>query len=223
MRAHHFVLFVALLCATTESFCQDSSAVPVSARYLDAVGATSEKLEKKMDAYSEKALAQLQKQEAKMKRKLMKIDSVKAKEIFGDAKENIDQKIGKVKQYIPSLDTLASSLQFLKDNPQLLSTAKNAQQKLKDATAKMNGLKDQFQKAEAIKKYLKERKQYLKDQLSKFGFAKNLKKINKQVYYYSEQLSEYKSLLKDHKKAEQKSPCAAEQDQAVSKLHAQTQ
>ncbi|MEI9942908.1 MAG: hypothetical protein WDN26_01685 [Chitinophagaceae bacterium] len=68
----------------------------------------------------------------------------------------------------------------------------------------MKGLQNSFQKAEDIKKFLKERRQYLKEQLQQLGFAKELKKLNKQVYYYSEQLNEYKTLLKDHKKAERK-------------------
>ena len=51
---------------------------------------------------------------------------------------------------------------------------------------------------------MKERKQFLKDQLGKLGFAKELKKINKEVYYYSQQVNEYKELLKDSKKAERK-------------------
>lgn len=66
------------------------------------------------------------------------------------------------------------------------------------------GLQNQFQKAEEIKKFIKERKQYLKNHLEKLGLTKELKKFNKQAYYYSAQVNEYKQILKDHKKAEQK-------------------
>jgi len=69
---------------------------------------------------------------------------------------------------------------------------------------KVNKLQSQFQKSEEIKKFLKERKQYLKDQLGKLGFGKELKKLNKEAYYYSAQVQEYKQFLKDHKKAEKK-------------------
>ncbi|HEY6504254.1 MAG TPA: hypothetical protein VIZ28_09795 [Chitinophagaceae bacterium] len=159
---------------------------------------------------SENAVQQIMKHEAKMKRKLAKIDSSKAKEVFGNAEQkykDLQQKLQSKlsgKQYIPSLDTLSTSLKFLQQNPQLLSQTKEAQEKLKDAIDKVGELEDQFQKADEIKKFLKERKQFLKDQLSQFGFAKELKKLNKQVYYYTEQLNEYKALLKDHKKAERK-------------------
>ncbi|MEJ0106576.1 MAG: hypothetical protein WDO19_30300 [Bacteroidota bacterium] len=145
-----------------------------------------------------------------MKRKLAKMDSLKANQIFGNAEQkykDLEQRLknaGSAKQYIPSVDTLSTSLKFLQQNPQLVSSIKGGQDKLKDALNKVGGLENQFQKAEEVKKFLKERKQFLKDQLSKLGFAKELKKLNKQVYYYSEQLSEYKALLSDHKKAERK-------------------
>lgn len=58
--------------------------------------------------------------------------------------------------------------------------------------------------ANEIKQIIKERRQQLKDQLEKVGLSKQLKKMNKQVYYYQQQLAEYKSMLKDRKKIEQK-------------------
>ncbi len=210
MRARHFVLFIAFICAIKTSYSQDSSAARVSLQYVEQISSSADKLGKKLDKQTTKTLQQLQKQEDRMRRKLQKIDSLKAREIFGTAKEKLNKNLTGAKQYIPSLDTLASSLKFLEQNPQLFSAAKNASAKLKEATGKMDGLKDKFQQAEAIKKYLKERRQYLKDQLSRLGsrlggqVAKEVKKINKQVYYYSEQLNEYKALLKDHKKAEKK-------------------
>ena len=152
----------------------------------------------------------MMKQEAKMKNKLAKIDSLKANEISRDAKQKyneLEQKLEhgtSLKQYIPSLDSLSTSLKFMQQNQELISKTKEAQKKLKDALSKVNGLENQFQKAEEIKKFLKERKEFLKDQLSKLGFARQLKKINKQVYYYSEQIAEYKTILRDQKKAERK-------------------
>ncbi len=204
MRSRHALLCLAFIAASFISFGQDSSTARVSLQYVDHLSATADRLEKKLDKQTTKALQQLQKQEDRMRRKLQKIDTLKANEIFGPAKEKLNKNLTGAKQYIPSLDTLTSSLKFLEQNPQFLSAAKNAKEKLKQATEKMDGLKDKFQQAETIKKYLKERRQYLKDQLTQFGFAKELKKINKQVYYYSQQLNEYKALLKDHKKAEKK-------------------
>lgn len=110
-----------------------------------------------------------------MRRKLQKIDSLKAAEIFGTAKGLLNKKLTGAKQYIPSLDTITTSLKFLQKNPQLLSNVKNAKERLGDAMNKMDGLKEQLQKAEAIKQYLKERKRYLQEQLSKAGIGQTIK------------------------------------------------
>jgi len=187
----------------------------VSPHYLDKVAAKAEQLEQKLDKKSRKALEQWQKQEANIQRKLAGIDSLKAKQIFSHANQQyqqLEQKLqsGNLKNYIPSLDTLTTSLMFLQQNPQLLSKTNQAQQKLTEALGKVNGLEGQFGKAEAVKKFLKERQQYLKEQISGLGsqvsgqFGKEFKQLSKQAYYYSAQVKEYKALLKDHKKAEKK-------------------
>jgi hypothetical protein len=44
----------------------------------------------------------------------------------------------------------------------------------------------------------------LKEQLNNFGLTRELKRLNKQVYYYGQQVNEYKEMLKDSKKAEAK-------------------
>ena len=189
---------------------EDSALFQLPSNYLDKVSSKASHLEQELDKKTDKALQQMIKQELKMKNKLAKIDSSKAKEIFGDAKQKyneLEQKLQNgtsLNQYISSLDTLSTSLKFIQQNQELISKTREAQQKLKEAISKVNGLENQFQKAEEIKKFLKERKQFLKEQLSKLGFAKQLKKINKQVYYYSEQVKEYAAMLKDHKKAERK-------------------
>ena len=191
---------------------EDTASVssPVSNKYLEAVNAKAGRLEQKLDRQSEKIITQFLKQENKLKRKLARRDSAAALAVFGDAQERYDQlqkKLAgteKLKQYIPSLDTLSTSLKFLEQNPQLMALAKDGPAKLKEAMSKVNGLQTQFQQAEEIKQFIKERKQYLKDQLGKLGLAKELKQLNKQAYYYSAQVNEYKQLLKDHKKAEQK-------------------
>lgn len=206
-----FSLLILMILLSGLISAQDSVSVQpqVSKKYLDAVSAQAGSLEEKLDKKSQKVLARLQKQEAKMRNKLMKIDSVAANNVFanaGDKYKELQQRLkgNSARQYIPKLDTLVTSLKFLQSNPELLAKGKEAAAKLKEAMGKVDGMKDKFQQAEAIKQFIKERKQFLKDQLSKFGFAKELKKLNKEVYYYAQQVNEYKEILKDSKKAEKK-------------------
>ena len=187
----------------------NASLQQLSSQYISSISFKAAILESKLDKQSEKALAAMMKEEAKIKKQLQKKDSLLANSIFGDAAakyKGIKEKVtaSSTKVYIPLLDTLKTSLHFLEQHPELIEKTKDAVKKLKDAMSRMKGMEDKFQQAETIKQFLKERKQFLKDQLSKLGFAKQLKKINKQVYYYSQQLNEVKDILKDQKKAERK-------------------
>ena len=105
------------------------------------------------------------------------------------------------RKYIPSLDTLATSVKFLQANPQLLRQAKDATRKLDEASEKLSALKSKLQSAEEIKAYLREQKKFLQEKLSGHEFTREFKKLNKEAYYYSQQLKEYRELLADHKKA----------------------
>ncbi len=204
-----FIVFSFFIYAVLYSQEADTLQQKISLQYVDKAGAQAANLSNKLDKKSERVLAKFQKQEAKMRAKLMKIDSSAAKELFQNAAakyKGLEEKLkgGTAGQYIPKLDTLITSLKFLQNNPELLAKGKEAAAKLKAAMTSVDGLKDKFQQAEAIKQFIKERKQYLKDQLSKFGFSKELKKLNKEVYYYAQQVNEYKETLKDSKKAEKK-------------------
>ena len=187
-----------------------STSLSISTKYLDQESSKAGDLEQKLDRQSEKVLSKFLKAEQKLQRKLSRKDSAKAQQVFGSAGQQYAQlqdklaRADKLRQYIPSLDTLSSSLKFLQANPQLMAITREGPAKLKEAMAKVNGLQTQFQKAEEIKKFLRERKEYLKGQLNNLGLGKQLKQLNKQAYYYSAQVNEYKQLLKDHKKAEQK-------------------
>jgi hypothetical protein len=209
------ILFVAICVLNKPTEAQQllpaDSLPAISSKYLEEVSSRADKISGKIDKQSEKALAQLKKQEEKLKRKLAKIDSSKAEQLFGDVASRykefdtkLNDKANTARQYIPSLDTLNTSLKFIGQNTALLSKVKDGKKQLDNAMSKVKGLEQNFQKAENIKQYLKERRQYLKQHLQQFGFAKDIKKLNKQVYYYSTQLGEYKALLKDRQKAERK-------------------
>ncbi|MES1226104.1 MAG: hypothetical protein ABUT20_62085, partial [Bacteroidota bacterium] len=206
-----------LLCAN--SFSQDSAGraiVAIPSKYFDKVSKKADNLNDKLDRKTEKILSQLEKRQEKLRKKLYKIDSLAAKNIFTEADariKSLEQKLQNpqgLTQYIPFLDTLKTSLQFLDKNKKLLADAKDMQGKLDGAMDKVKGLEDQFQKAEQVKQFLKEQKQYLKDQLLKYGsrlggqVAKQLTKLNKDVYYYGRQISEYKETIKDPEKIERK-------------------
>jgi vacuolar-type H+-ATPase subunit H len=186
------------------------SLVKIPSRFIEQVSSKSGQLQQKLDQKSEKALRQMQQLEHKMIKKLKGLDSAKAKEITGDAEQQYKklkqrlEKVSSLRQYISSLDTLSSSVQFLSENQQLLAKAGGINQKLNTALANIKGLETEFQKADEIQNFLTERKRMLVEQLRKFGFGKELRRLGKKTYYFKAQIAEYKATLKDQKQLEKK-------------------
>ncbi|MDP1764965.1 MAG: hypothetical protein Q8L07_13875 [Sediminibacterium sp.] len=175
------------------------------------------KLEDKLAHYSEQSLQRLQKQEQRLQRKLAQKDSLAAKEVFGTIKEKyagILQKLknpaGKINtrslnDYLPGLDSLQTTFNFLdKAGGKIPGIPTEKLQQLQAVSTQLKSLQTQLQSTTDIKKFLQERKQLLKEQLDRYGMGYQLKQINKQVYYYQQQLNEYKSLINDPEKLEQK-------------------
>jgi hypothetical protein len=217
---------VALFIALPLQAQNSDSLQPLPSKYLDNVSSKAEQLQQKLDRKSDKALLQMQKLEKKIRNKLAKKDSLKVVAIFGNAEQQykqLEERLEKgvsLQQYISNIDTISTSLKFLQQNPQFLSNVPSSfggsraerregtefggGQKLKDAISKVACMESKFQKTEEIKNFLKQRRQWLREQLGNMGFAREFKKLNKQVYYYNEQINVYKELLKNHKKAERK-------------------
>jgi hypothetical protein len=204
---------IILLFSAGVACAQDSTGHLPAKPFSSYIAAAKEKagdIAEKLDKKSQKALARFKAQEAKLIKKLSKLDSSAAQQLLQSSKAKFQQledqlkNPGKLSQYIPGLDSLGTTLNFLQANNPLLSQAKEVKEKLSEAIYKVDALKTQLQKAETIKQFLKERKELLQQSLEKFGLVKELKQINKQVYYYAQQLNEYKAILKDPKKIERK-------------------
>ncbi len=213
MRCRATYILAVILFATTQVNAQegDTSVSNLSVdKYLQIVSGKSNRIVNRIDKSSAKVLRRFQRLERKIEKQVSGTYSQKPNDIFRGMEEQynrLSQDITNQKtlqQYIPAFDTLNTSLNFLNQNITSLPVAGKTKQKLKEALSNVKNLEGRLQKAENIKKFLKQRKEYLKSQFSSSGLTKDLKKINKEYYYYGAQIQEYKSLLKDHKKAEQK-------------------
>jgi hypothetical protein len=63
-------------------------------------------------------------------------------------------------------------------------------------------LQGKLQSAAEIETYIKQREQQLKNELFQYGLGKQLTGINKEAYYYQQQLVEFKNMLNDETKME---------------------
>jgi hypothetical protein len=189
-----------------------------SGPYLDKVGGQAASLNDQMTAQSTKYLQGIAAEESKLQGKLAKTDPAAASSLFGNVQERY-QKLqsaltqsapgGMLKstpgQYIPSLDSLKNTLLFLQNNKsQLNGLTGAAGQKLTSAVGNVEALQNKIQAVDNLKTVLDQRKQYLTEQLGKFGMTKDLGKMNEKVYYYKQQVSDWKASVKDPGKMQQK-------------------
>jgi hypothetical protein len=241
------VLLLLCLCGSS-LFCQDSVPLPdriigFPQKFFSRVQKKSSQLENQVIRVTDKTLQRLAKQEARLKRKLFRKDSVAAKQLFGDVEHNyqvlsatLHEKTAPASgEYIAYVDTLRTSLEFLsqqyrdqintsggtfdhvnasiKKLPGIdgasakLSVAGGSLNKfseLNGSLGKLTDLQSRLRQADLVRNYLKQRRAQLKEQLGRFGLLKAFEKYNKQAYYYSRQIQEYKAILKDPDRLERK-------------------
>lgn len=181
-------------------------------KYYDKLSQKISSLDQQFDKKKEKYLQKIEKQELKLYRELWKKDSAKAKELFGDIAGRYNelqshaviqaQRLSNfAKVYSSKLDSLNTAFKFLETNKLVNS---ELQRKLQSGLSSINKLQDKLNQTDLIRKFLKERKKTLTEQLEKFGMVKELRQFNKQVFYYQEQIKSYKELLDDPSKLEEK-------------------
>lgn len=217
------ILCVSLL--SSDCLCQSDSSIikarglidRFSDKMLRGIERKYQKLETKLRRSSERSLAKMQKQELKLQEKLKGKDSVAAKRLLQSSKEKyaaLAEKLrnpgkqvtaGSLNEYLPGLDSLQTSFHFLdQSGMKIPGVPADNLQKIKSVSAQLTSVQAQLQQAGNVKQFLKERRQLLKDQLNRFGMTAELKQVNKEVYYYQQQLSEYKALINDPDKLAKK-------------------
>jgi len=187
----------------------------LSNKYISAVSEKSTKASQQIDKQTEKYLAKLEKQENKIKKKLAKIDTLAAKRIFANTKQQYQDLENKIKnksenllhnggQYLPWLDSASTSLKFLETKNPLTGAIAGNEAKLNGALSKVKELENQFKQAASAKDFIRQRKAYLKEQLQHYNLGSELKNYNQTAYYYSQQINEYRQALNEPDKAEKK-------------------
>jgi len=156
---------------------------------------------------TENYIAKLEKQEAKLQKKLHSKDSTKAKEQLAGMQQHYQNLKGRLKkadtqpqlanEYFPQVDSVATTAKYL-----LASNPNNAA--LKELSQSVASMQSKLQASAEIKKMMKARKDQLRKELKELGVTKQLDAISKETYYYKQQIAAYKALLKDKDKAQQK-------------------
>jgi len=208
-------------CFTYAATAQPDTAFNTSFASIDLNSETLNGLHKKygmmqakLDENSARLLYSMQAKENKLKRKIQHIDSSKARELFTDdvnqryadlqtklsaTSEKLNQ--FPLKDYVPGLDSVQTSLAFLIQNPNL---PQDQLEQLRSLSTRVQNLGAELQKTNDIQAFVREREAMLHEQLMNSGVGKQLTNINKQVYYYQARIAEYKELLNDKEKLKEK-------------------
>lgn len=179
----------------------------------------TDRLDEQLTRQTEKYLERLAKKEKKFQKKLYSKDSVAAKNLFEGSQEKylaLEQKIKNVSsqsgslsgEYLPYVDSLNGSLSFIQKNQNLLNVSPGIKNKIAGSLGSFNQFQSRLQTGEEVKEFIRQRKQLLHETISRYenslGLNKYLQEYNKQAYYYSQQVREYKEILNDPDKIAKK-------------------
>ncbi len=159
-----------------------------------------------------KVVERMKRKEEKLRAKLQSIDGTKAQQIFAESaakydrfqaqlQSPIDNASNKLKAYIPGIDSLQTTMQFLSKSNLPIPADKLTQ--IQSITDDVQQLQGRLQQANEVQQYIRYRELQLKEQLTQYGLGKQLLGINKEVFYYQQRLTQYKELINDKKKLEQ--------------------
>jgi hypothetical protein len=219
-----FLIFIAVCCIAVKARSQDNpdaadKIAGFPAEFLKKADNKTTSLDDALTKQTEKYLQRLAKKEARLKRKLYKVDSATTKSLFAnDPTQQYQALIQKLKsdsipgtasftgQYMPYLDSLKGSLSFLNKNPQLTGASKILPADLQNSLGHLQQLQAKMESADEIKQYLQQRKQQIKNILTQYshlppGITGIYNNYSKESFYYSQQVKEYKDLLNDPDKA----------------------
>lgn len=181
----------------------------VSEKSLNRISQKSDHYFHAINSRSVAVLNKMEKLENKYYRKIARMDSGKAKEIFQNSKEFYDRartvlqnKLDLTKRkaivYVPWLDSVGTTLKYLGKRNLNYDPESFPEMKEIDKTLEsIKGLQEMLGKSKSITKLIDERKNMLLRQFQETGLLKDLKKLQTTVYYYKAQLAEYKDLLNE--------------------------
>jgi hypothetical protein len=204
-----FTILLVVLLTPLLSRAQGDSVLNFPGKAISSIERKYCALDERMDNQLAKSLSRFAKQERKLQQKLAAKDSTTAA-LFTGTQQRYTQlqqqlknplKGKRVANYIPGLDSLQTASKFLEQSGLLTN---NKLTEVKQLSGDLQKLEGKFQSAEQIEAFIQQRKQLLQTQLEKFAMTKELTQLKKEIYYYRQQIEEYKNLFHDQRKLEEK-------------------
>jgi hypothetical protein len=185
------------------------SIINLPQKTLNKLATSTSSFEEKLVILTNRSLKKFESRERKIRRKLERVDSSSKTEMFSlsnnfysEATQTINGEklvtVNRVGEYLPFVDSLKTNLMFLKSIEYNLPGADN----LSKILSSVNNIQNKLKYVAVFQKSLMQRRDILRRYLEKYGLKKYLKGLNKEIYYYSQKVKEFKSILNDPKKLE---------------------
>jgi len=214
MQGSRSAILLLLICISHSAYAQAQPDKTVAitnfpSRFFNKIEHRISNLDDQLIHQTKKYLERMRKREQRMYEKLCKKDSVAANALFAgsiaqyDALEKqLTSDTGGAKlhlsgEYQPYMDSLQGMLKFLKNDG-----AAGSLKQLKVLQAKM-------QDADQIKEFVRQRKQQISQYVQQHAnlsglLGKDFQGMNRNAYYYAQQVHEYRQILNDPDKLEKK-------------------
>jgi hypothetical protein len=190
----------------------------LSDKTLNAIDNKYTFLDKLIQKQTEKMLKRMQKKEGALQKAMQGKDSLQAKLLFTKAQQDyqklltqlqspVDKDIANpLRTYIPVIDSIQTAMRFLSlmNSQQIPGMPLDKLQKVQLINQQLQQLQARLQSATEIQQYVAQREQAIKNAFNGLGITQRIQGVNKEAYYYQQQVVEYKNMLHDPKKAEEK-------------------
>jgi hypothetical protein len=196
-------------------------------RVFGSIQSRAASLNQRLQRQTQKYLQKLRQQEARLEKKLYALDSGAAKTLFANSSQQYGQLSQKLQsdtgssrqkltgEYQPVADSLHGALAFLQKNPQALpgqaaaSLSPAVQAKMQASMSQLQALQGRMADAGQIKAYMQQRKQLIGQYLAQHSnwqsmLRKPYANMQRDMFYYSAQVTQYKNELNSPDQLEQK-------------------
>jgi len=207
------ILAMILIFLSVHIYSQDTTYLTHASSYMRQVEGKIKKYNQQISTRTEKTLEKLSKWENKIRSLVEKTDPEAAKRLFGNNQVTFQTLLKKVRdgkgvaesytaEYDAYTDRLQSSIKYLGEEKRKIDS--QYLQRAKQASKELNNLSSTVAESEYLQDFIRERKKLLMNEVVKYiGKSRYLSKINKESYYYTEALRNYKDMFNDSKKTEE--------------------
>lgn len=211
-----FVLTILIFCPVI-CFSQEKEVLMQAKGAFNRITKRVSKLNQRIEKSKEKVIKGYIRQERRLLKKLQNSDSLKAK-VFMNESASFYSILGEeskvtnsanayiLNEYIPYLDTLTGTLEYY-------SSLKAKDENVMSAKTALSQYQNNIKELERVNKLIEKRSERLAKAFRGENLHHSLKKINKEVFYYSESIKELKSVLKDKTIVENKFFDALKEDE----------